>query len=106
MLKCTSCIARTEQGRAACLVSVGTKEVLNEALASAGHQIREQVCIVSSAGPRLCMKANTKFLQASFDVVEEALGPQFLEENLTRGCDLGAGTVDKYIAPENIECLL
>lgn len=41
-----------------CLVSVGTKESLNEALASAGHQIREQVCIVSSAGPRLCMKAN------------------------------------------------
>lgn len=75
VLKCMSCTVRIDQGRAVCLESAGTKEFLNEPLVSAGYQIREQVCIVSSAGPRLCMEANTKFLQASFDVVEEALGP-------------------------------
>lgn len=101
-----SCTVRIDQGRAACLESVGTKEFLNEPLVSAGRQIREQVCIVSSAGHRLCMKANTKFLQASFDVVEEALGPRIPEENLMWGCDLLSDTMGEYIAPENIECLL
>lgn len=37
-----------------------TKAFLNKALASTGNQIREQVCIESSARPVQCMKANTE----------------------------------------------
>ena len=60
VLKCMSCIARIGLCRAVCYVSVRTKEFLNKALASTANQIREQVCIESSARPVQCMKANTE----------------------------------------------
>ena len=55
-----SCVARNGQCRAVRYVSVRTKAFLNKALASTDNQIREQVCIESSARPVQCMKANTE----------------------------------------------
>lgn len=48
--KYMSCVARIGQCRAVCSVLARTKEFLNKAMAAAGNQVREQICIGSVQG--------------------------------------------------------